>query len=186
MSREFRVLGLDPGWANIGYAIVNLVPFTPVRMGLIQTKKSDKKLKVLSSDDNVRRGREIVASLDALLAENTIHAICMESKSFPRNASASAKVAMFWGIIIKLATILDVPLIQARPQEIKRRMCAKEKATKQDVQDACDLMFGKELVHGLVEGIARSKLEHPYDGLATVVACSDGETLRLARRMAEG
>jgi len=158
----------------------------PVRMGLIETKKSDKKLKVLASDDNTRRGREIVNSLDEVLDGYHIHAICAESKSFPRNASAAAKVAIFWGILIKTAVLLNVPILQASPQLIKRRMCSKANATKKEVQDACDHMFGPELIHRLVKGIAGSKLEHPYDGLAAVVACSDSEALCLARRMVAG
>lgn len=182
------LLGIDPGFAKVGWAIAELTPegIRPVDMGLIVTKKSDKKLRVLASDDNVRRGREIVESLDRVLAKYDVIALCAEAKSFPRNASAAAKVAICWGILIKIAVALGIPLIQARPQEIKQKLCGKKNVSKKDIQDAVDLLFGVDLIHSLVEGIARSNLEHPYDGLATVVACSDSEVLRLARRMVVG
>lgn len=184
------VLGLDPGFSNVGYAFVRLQDRgdKPIRMGLIRTKKSDKKLKVLASDDNFRRAKEITVALLQVIAEveaeeGPIRIFCVEAKSFPRNASSAAKVAMFWGILAKLSVDTGIPVEQVRPQEIKTKLCKKAKASKAEVQAACQALFGKVDLEDLCEGIADSNLEHPYDGLATVVACSDSETIRLARRM---
>jgi crossover junction endodeoxyribonuclease RuvC len=185
---SIHILGVDPGFAKIGWTIARLsaTGVEPVAMGLITTKKSDKKLKVLASDDNVRRAREIVVALDSVLVEYNVYAICAESKSFPRNASAAAKVAICWGILVKTAVSLDVPLIQARPQEIKQKLCGKANASKKEIQAACDQLYGIDTLQPLVEGVTRSNLEHPYDALATVIACSDSEVLRLARKMSAG
>ena len=182
------VLGVDPGFAKVGWTVAEMTPsgFRPVEMGLITTKKSDKKLKVLASDDNVRRARDIATAVNEILARYSILALCAEAKSFPRNASAAAKVAICWGILVQITVTLDLPLIQVRPQEIKTRMCGKANSSKKDIQAACDRMFGVEVLHPLVEGITRSDLEHPYDSLAAVVACSDSEVLRLARKMVVG
>jgi Holliday junction resolvasome RuvABC endonuclease subunit len=184
------VMGLDPGFSKIGYSFVRLGGHTdvPIRMGLIQTKKSDKKLKVLASDDNFRRAKSIALELSQLVAsveisEGPVRVFCVEAKSFPRNASAAAKVAMFWGVLAKLSVDTGIPVVQVRPQEIKQKLCKKAKASKAEVQDACRTIFGGDGLDRLVEGIATSNLEHPYDSLATVVACLDSETLRLARRM---
>ena len=183
------VLGLDPGLSNVGYAVVRLGDrTTPLRMGLIRTKKSDKKLKVLASDDNFRRCKEVAASMNALVeeveaSEGPIRVFCVEAKSFPRNASAAAKVAMFWGILAKLSVDTGIPVVQVRPQELKIKMCKKAKASKKEVQDACQGIFGKTDLETLCGSIAESNLEHPYDALAAVVACSDSETVRLAMRM---
>jgi crossover junction endodeoxyribonuclease RuvC len=181
-----KVLGVDPGFAKIGWSVSGLTSkgFDPIDMGLITTKKSDKKLKVLASDDNVRRGREISQAFGEILTTHQVVAICAEAKSFPRNASAAAKVAICWGILIQLSVQFDIPLIQARPQEIKTKLCGKANASKKEIQAAVDQMFGKDKILQLVEGIGRSTLEHPYDSVATVVACSDSEVLRLARKMA--
>lgn len=181
------ILGVDPGFAKIGYTVVRLQdPLDPVTMGLIETKQSDKKLKVLSSDDNFRRAREIAEALDRIVKSSEdigrIVAICAEAKSFPRNASAAAKVAMTWGVLAAICVRTGIPLLQARPQEIKQKMCGKADASKLEIQEACGKVFGSKIL-SLVEGIKRSDLEHPYDALAAVVACSDSETLRLVRRM---
>lgn len=183
------VIGIDPGFAKVGYSIVRLDrdKLVPITMGILRTKKSDKKLKVLASDDNFRRARELAEALIELAteasAQGEVVAICAEAKSFPRNASAAAKVAMFWGILALFCVEKGLPLIQARPQEIKKKMCGETSASKEEVQAACRETFGDE-ISLLVEEIGKSDLEHPYDALAAVVACSDSETLRLARRMA--
>ena len=75
-------------------------------------------------------------------------------------------------------------MIQASPQQIKTKMCGKASASKAEVEEACIRSFGTEILN-LLEGIAKSNREHPVDALAAVVACSDSETLRLARRMAD-
>jgi len=178
------VVGIDPGLAHFGYSVVDMRPegFFPVSMHLIMTKKSDKKMKVLASDDNTRRGRELVNSFRHVVDHNPV-AFCVEAKSFPRNSSAAAKTAISWGVVITIAELYDIPIFQATPQQIKTKMCGKKNASKDEIQNAVDEYFGSEIIHPLVEGLAKTKLEHPYDSIAAVVACSDAEALRLVRKM---
>ncbi len=76
-----------------------------------------------------------------------------------------------------------IPVEHVRPQEIKTKLCKKAKASKAEVQAACQDLFGKDDLDKLIGSLAKSLQEHPYDGLASVVACSDSETIRLAIRM---
>jgi len=185
------VMGIDPGFSSLGYAFVRLgqTDTVPVRMGLIRTKKSSKKLKVLASDDNFRRSKEIVEALDRVIAEveaqdvGHLRTICVESMSFPRNSSSAAKVAMVWGILAKMSVDTGIPVLQARPQEIKETLCHKANASKVEVRRACETIFGKDLLDELVKAVPESSREHPYDGLAAVVACLGSETVRLVRKM---
>lgn len=152
-------------------------------MSLIKTEKSDKKLKVLESDDNTRRGREVAKAFRIALEEIPVPiAFCVEAQSFPRSSSAAAKTAISWGIVIAAAERLDVPIFQARPQEIKQKLCGAKSASKYAVQESLDSMFGAKL-HALVEGLPKTKLEHPYDSVGAVVACADSDLLRMMRRM---
>jgi Holliday junction resolvasome RuvABC endonuclease subunit len=180
------LVGIDPGIAHFGFSFIELLPdsLVPVRMSLIVTTKSDKKLKVFASDDNARRGREIASVFrEALETIPRPVAFCVEAKSFPRNASAAAKTAITWGIIIANAERLDIPIFQARPQEIKQKLCGVKNSSKVAVQDAVDELFGVDAIHPLVEDIALTNREHPYDSVAAVVACADSEILRMIRRM---
>lgn len=61
-------------------------------------------------------------------------AICAESMSFPRFASAAAKMAMAWGGLV--TTWYAPPICQASPQEIKRALCGRADASKLDVEQA--------------------------------------------------
>lgn len=182
------VIGIDPGLANFGYAVVEMgaTELRPLQMGLIRTEKSDKKRQVLASDDNVNRGRELAHQFRQILRGlDNVVAFCVEAMSFPRNSSAAAKMAISWGVIIGIATERDIPIFQVRPQEIKKRMSGSKSASKQDIQATVDAMFTEEIIRPLVAGLTKGRLEHPYDALATVVACSDSEALRLFRKFAK-
>jgi crossover junction endodeoxyribonuclease RuvC len=179
------ILGIDPGFANVGWALVELDGGTHketlMGMGLIETEKSSKKQKVLTSDDNYRRAREIARAVRQLKPRAQV--LCAESMSFPRNASAAAKVAMTWGVLADFCEVEDVPLLMASPKELKRAVCADASASKEQIQKALRVRFGTRPEELLKEsGIPPSSQEHPYDALAAVVACLDSEVLRLLRK----
>lgn len=186
---DFPVLGLDPGFANIGYAVVLLNPsgtLTPVNMGVLRTEKSDAKRNSLASDDNVRRAREIHGFLRDLLRDGPhglVRAICAETMSFPRSSSVAAKMAMCWGVIAALSAEFDIPVLQATPQGLKLKVSGAKTASKDDVQKALEHTFGRRKLADLCKGTPPSLQEHPFDALGSVLACSDSEVLRVARRM---
>jgi Holliday junction resolvasome RuvABC endonuclease subunit len=182
------VLGLDPGFACVGYALAHLLPdgeIKPVAIGVLRTEKSNKKANVFASEDNVRRSREISKFLRSLLkSENgTVHALCAETMSFPRSASVAAKMAMCWGVVSCLSDIFDVPVLQASPQGLKLKVAGEKTASKEDVQKALEAKFGAEKLAAMMPDVPPSLLEHPFDALGAIVACNDSEVLRLARRM---
>lgn len=178
------VMGVDPGFANTGWALLELdggaTSEKLVAMGLIETEKSSKKQKVLSADDNYRRAREIAKALRKL-SKPTV--ICCESMSFPRNASAAAKVAMTWGILAYFCEAEDIPMLMTSHKELKKAVCSDATASKEAVQKVLRVRYA-DLTVGLLKeaGIPPSSQEHPYDALAAAVACLDSETLRLLRK----
>lgn len=179
------VLGLDPGFANVGWALVELDGSggkeVLLGMGLISTEKSAKKQNVLASNDNYRRAREIARALRAMTPKP--HVICAEAMSFPRNASAAAKVAMTWGVVADYCESEGIAMLMASPKELKNAVCQNASASKEEVQAALRIRFGArpgELLKAA--GVPPSSQEHPYDGLAAVVACLPSETLTLLRR----
>lgn len=179
------VLGLDPGFASVGYALVLLGSSgeRPVRMGVFETEKSSKKRAVLAADDNVRRAREISVFLNDILTKGPhgpVRAICAETMSFPRSSSVAAKMAMCWGVVSALSSLLDVPVLQVTPMGIKLAVAGAKTASKEEVQAAVQSRFGAE-TRALCADVPRSKLEHPYDALGAVLACRDSEVFRLLR-----
>jgi Holliday junction resolvasome RuvABC endonuclease subunit len=207
VARRVNILGIDPGFASVGYAVVSFEPDhnyvgvmrsggtqVPV-MGTIRTEKSDKKRSVKASDDNLRRGREIHSALSFLMGPKpdthpaipfkfggeplNIQAVCVESMSFPRSASTAQKIGITWGIISAVSGWFDVPIVQASPQEIKKQVCGAKNASKENVQETLAGRFDIDLVL-----FPKTLREHPFDALGAVIACQDSEVIRMALKMA--
>jgi len=198
MRPDRLVLGLDPGFASLGYAVLALgqggEPDLVLRLGVIRTKKTDVKQRVLSADDNIRRARELARSLDNLFQigvpdaiapnelEPRVRLVAAEKMSFPRNSMAAAKMAISWGIIVANLTRRGQALLQATPQEIKRRVTGKATASKEEVQSAMVRRYGRGLGR-MVAKLPRGEHEHAFDALAAIVACLDSEEGRLVRAL---
>jgi len=175
------MLGIDPGFANIGIGVVKVTKssYTVLATDVLRTKKADKKVKVYVADDNVRRLREGISSLIAIIDEHNITAICAEAMSFPRNASAAGKMALFWGGMIAVAHERDLPLYSATPQQMKFELCRDKKATKDDMAAAVIAR-----VQGVIPmKLAKTKQEHAYDAIAAVFTCMESDELRLVRKL---
>lgn len=198
------ILGIDPGFASLGYAVLNLTPEGPevASLGVVRTKKSDKKQRVLAADDNIRRLRELYRPIDSLVRDGilpgqpargrgkqvvfgpptNVKLLCAEKMSFPRNASAAAKMAMSWGLIVASLERWGLPLLQASPQDIKRRVTGDASASKEDVQNALKKRFGRGLAR-MVSSLPEGEHEHAFDALASAVACLDSEEGRIVTSM---
>ena len=118
------VLGVDPGLGHCGWVLAQLEPgptaITIRDLGVIKTKRSDRKRGVRESDDLLRRVRSFYQQLGDVLRHNEVFAICAESMSWPRNAASTAKIALCWGALAALASERGLPFVQASPQEVKR------------------------------------------------------------------
>jgi crossover junction endodeoxyribonuclease RuvC len=176
------LLGVDPGLANMGWSVVELAAWGEklIEAGVLRTEPSDKKRKVLASDDNVRRGRNMAEALISVMKRHSISAICAESMSFPRSSSASAKMALCWGSLVTLSVLQNLPIIQASPQEIKKTLCGKNNASKDDVEEAVKKRYGD--IDQMLLSVAPSCREHAYDSIgATVTALENSEVIRAIR-----
>lgn len=185
MGRVVSILGVDPGFASFGYSIIQLLPEEGERIisvDVLRTKKSAKKQKVLVADDNFRRARAIAAMLQDVVAHNTPAAIAAEGMSFPRNASNAAKMAMSWGILAAIVEELQLPLVQATPQRIKKTVAGKTTATKEEVRDVLLGRYPKQF-DDFMASTPKTQWEHGFDSVAAVVTCLDSDVLRMARGM---
>ncbi|MCC6811727.1 MAG: crossover junction endodeoxyribonuclease RuvC [Deltaproteobacteria bacterium] len=167
-----RLLGLDPGFAAIGWAVVETDPDAGDRLvaaGVVRTKKAKPKQSVSASIDNFRRAQEIGRALGALALDHRVDVVCAEAMSFPRSSSVAAKMAMCWGVLAQLCQVLRVRVVQASPQEIKRALTGRTNATKDDVGAAVSLRFPDCV--GIVGPLPRGLDEHAYDAVGAAVAC---------------
>lgn len=194
MAQTLRrsILGLDPGLANFGWAVLSFEKEGPARVenfGTFETEKSDKKRKVLASDDNVRRALLLAAFLNGLFKGNSPVAVCAEAMSFPRNSSNAAKTALSWGCIVAFSELHHVPILQASPQAVKIHMCATKTASKEDVQRAVWKLYPpvKEAVAERPPTHTQKQWEatweHSHDAIAAAHTMLESTEVRLVRRM---
>lgn len=178
-----RVLGVDPGFASLGYAVVDLddVSETPLCMGVVETKKNNRKQKVLACEDNFVRAQELIRQVHALVTSYDVKAICAEAMSFPRNASTAAKMALAWGAMAALCDYESMPMVQATPQQIKKVVASKRTASKTDIQDALVNRYPE--VDRMLDNLAKTKREHAADALGAVVAALDSDVIRMVRKL---
>ena len=191
MSQAIHILGVDPGFANIGLVVVKLKSNKEFvkHVEAFVTKKSPKKTRVLTTDDNLMRAKQIARRLRELDRKYRFRGIAAEAMSFPRNASAAAKMSLAWGVLADLSEGAGIPIIQARPQAIRAALGLQPKkaegkdSAKNRTQVALRKRFKK--FASLVErsGIPKGRWEHCYDALAAVVACLESPEIQWARSL---
>lgn len=178
------VLGIDPGFASVGYCVMELTPDgeSVLETLVFKTERSDKKRKIRASDDNFRRGQELCAMVVGLLHRHPdVKAVCSEAMSHPRNASVSGQLGSFWGIVELLTYIWKLPMLQASPQEIKKVLTGKKNASKEEVQAALRKRYPGQFDAYDASITRKQDLEHGYDAAGAVVACLDSDVIQMMR-----
>ena len=155
----------------------------PVHMDVLRTKKSPRRVKMLSVDDNFVRCQYLAAEIAKLVMQYDVVAIGAEAMSFVRNSSSSAKVGMVWGVIATTALRYDLPVFQCTPQQLKDKVTGSKKASKEDVADAMRKMWPQVDFDDLLKKHPMGQHEHAWDALASVVVCLDAEPIKMLRRM---
>lgn len=179
-----RVVGFDPGLAHLGIAEADLYAdgmLVPMALDLVTTTKSAKKFKVLAGDDDFRRSIEVAKRVSGPFSR--AKAITTEGASWPRNNRSCQLIGRSWGILATFVVQHDLPVASASPQAIKKVLCGRMQASKEEVQTELDRRF-PGLRDLLPSGITKDEIEHPYDALGSIVACLDSDVLKMARQLA--
>jgi crossover junction endodeoxyribonuclease RuvC len=187
-ERPRVLLGLDPGLANMGIAVVENDGGTLFVRALrvVRTDATPKKLRTMYlADDNFRRAREIVRALDETIVAWPPLAVAAESFAWVRDASSAAKTAMTWGVIASLCERSGIPLASLGSQDVKKALCGARDASKEDVQKATiarlDWGANVAVIQDFEKATPRTVREHGWDALATaIVALQQSEVIRAA------
>jgi Holliday junction resolvasome RuvABC endonuclease subunit len=174
------LIGIDGGLAHMGIATMDRGEI--VSLVVIETEKSEKKREVRGSEDIVRRAREVWDVLDTQMTrarrEGTGLVVCMETLSLPRNAGASAKIGVALGIVVGCAALRALPIVQASPQEVKKKIAGVRNASKDDVKTAVRRLYPSSSL--LLDQMRKGDQEHAADAVAVIHACLDSDVVRAA------
>ena len=167
-----RILGLDPGFSDGGWCVADIDKDLTVKLldaGHWSTEK-DKLAKSVSSD-NMRRAALINGYFqDVDNAYGPFDFVMTEAQSWPRNASATSKVAMWWGILSSLVYHdPSLQLFQCTPKQIKICMSGGVSATKAQVADSLVLREQYSNILELLSHIgSKANRAHPIDAAAAI------------------
>jgi Holliday junction resolvasome RuvABC endonuclease subunit len=186
------LLGIDPGLAACGLAVVDLTGReTKVRrVGVIRTVPSARRRRLRTTDDLGDRLRLLAVALHAHFLElQDLVAVCIEAKAIPFRGgkmtvrpSAVAALGRVRGLLDAFAAERALPVIEETPQVLKLLTTGKRHASKAEVQGALELRFPE--VKALWPA-QKTLVEHAADALASVVAGLESDVVRAALRAAD-
>ena len=123
-----RVLGIDPGYAIVGWGVLEYSGgrFAPVAYGAITT------------DAGVpfeQRLREVYDGMHEILAKYRPEALAIEKLFYQHNQTTVIGVAEARGVILLAAAQAGLPIYEYTPMQVKQAVTGYGKAVKKQVQE---------------------------------------------------
>ncbi|MGI5889139.1 MAG: crossover junction endodeoxyribonuclease RuvC [Oscillospiraceae bacterium] len=130
-----RILGIDPGYAIIGYGVLDYVGgrFHCAGYGAITTD---------ADTPFSKRLVEIDDSLEKLLTAAGPDAVSLEKLYFVKNVTTGIAVAEARGLILMRAERHSVPVYEYTPMQVKQAVVGYGKAEKHQVMEMTRIMLG--------------------------------------------
>ena len=163
-----RVLGIDPGYATTGYAVIERArgALSPVVIGAIRTS---------GSDTQPRKLAQLREELLALIGEHGPVSVALERVFFTVNARTAMAVGQASGVAMAAAGEAGLEVTEYTPTEVKQSVTGTGTAPKHQVQtmvaallkltetpkpadaaDACALAICHLNRNGLAKALARA------------------------------
>ena len=151
-----KILGIDPGFARLGYAILekNKNSLRVIDCACFETKpKSDYGKRLLLVADKVKK----------LISKHKPDAMAIERVFFAKNQKTALQIAEVRGILLYLAASSKIPAYEHTPLEVKMALCGYGKATKEQVQ---------KMLKTLLKLASLPKSDDATDALAIGLTCA--------------
>ncbi len=123
-----RILGIDPGYATVGFGIVDYqgMNFRTVEFGIITTP---------AHTDFNGRLMQIYEDMDFLLSRHKPQVMAVEKLYFNTNKTTGILVAEARGVILLACAQHGIPVSEYTPLQVKSAVVGYGKAEKQQVMD---------------------------------------------------
>ena len=151
-----KILGIDPGMAIVGYALVNYDndKYTLETSGSIRTDKD--------SPTSVRL-LEIYNDMCTLIENLKPDCASVEKLYFFKNQKTIIPVAESRGVILTVLEKYKIPIFEYTPMEVKQVLTGYGRATKKEVEQMVRLNFENETL---------PKLDDTVDAMAIAICHS--------------
>lgn len=133
------ILGIDPGYAIVGFGVLSAVGNKPalVRCGAINTP---------AGMDMPQRLLQIATDLELLITQFKPEVMAIEELYFNHNITTGIGVAQARGVIVMTAAKLKVPIAEYNPSQVKQAVVGYGKAEKRQVMDMTKRLLGLSAV----------------------------------------
>ena len=133
-EQRMRVLGIDPGYAIVGWGVVDYVGnrFAPVDFGAVCT------------DAGVpfeRRLDEVYTGVKEVIARTQPEVLAIEKLFYQHNQTTVIGVAEARGVILLAAAQAGLPIYEYTPMQVKQAVTGYGKAVKKQVQEMTRMLL---------------------------------------------
>ena len=134
-----RVLGIDPGYAIVGWGVVEYVGnrFAPVGYGAVVTEKDT---------PFEQRLVEIYEGVLDICKRYKPEALSIEKLYYQHNQTTVIGVAEARGVILLAAAQCGVPIYEYTPMQVKQAITGYGKAVKKQIQEMTRMMLHLEAI----------------------------------------
>jgi len=128
------ILGIDPGTAIVGYAVISVKnnELTALDYGCIKTSPKEIFSKRLS---------QIYHGIDILIKENKPDQIAIENIYFAKNVKTAMKVSEARGVAILAAAENEIKIVEFTPLQVKQALTGYGRASKDQIQQMVKVIF---------------------------------------------
>lgn len=190
---KLRIGGGDPGFANVGFGVLDLYPVgasSILDTRLVTTQKGKGNVKVI--DDELRRLREIEDAFIEFLDKWQPDVWAMEEPGkclmrrniggkvvWQTNPSLLRTSCLMWGSVSGICRARGIYVIKYTSQEIKKAICNSKKASKTDMEKEIKRRYG-----GYKCWVKTKKVEHVVDAVgAAITAFKEPFVMSLLRKL---
>ena len=151
-----RVLGIDPGFAIVGFGVVDYVgsKFSVIDFGVVTTNAGDNifdRLKLIYDD------------ISELIKRTKPDCVAIEELFFNTNTKTAITVAEARGILILAALNAGIPVFEYTPLQVKQAVTGYGRADKNQVQQMIKILLNLEKI---------PKPDDAADALAIAICCA--------------
>ena len=161
------ILGIDPGYAIVGFGIVNHngIKSEHITHGVIRTE---------SYEEMESRLVSIYEDMNTLLDTYKPDAVAIEQLFFNTNTTTAIYVAQARGVIILSAAQRHIPIAEYTPLQVKQAVVGYGRAEKKQVMEMTRLLLNMESI---------PKPDDAADALAIALCHATSNTSRLFERL---
>ncbi len=133
------VLGIDPGYAIVGYGLVSSDKnkITPLQYGVIRTP-AEKSIE--------ERLLEIFNDMTGLIRAFSPDQVAIEKLFFNTNETTAINVSQARGVIVLACALAGVPVFEYTPLQVKMSVVGYGRAEKKQVMEMTRMLLGLEKV----------------------------------------